>query len=121
MLLDNYILYIQTGLFIYLGLSIGYHVSRAFRDIESVLGEPGFVLWLRKALDNTIHHHDIGIMIIILCTGVYLWTDPLTRMNIAGFLFGVGFAAYWDDKHDAPPNQLITDALIVLKNIITRK
>ena len=106
---------IKLALIAYLGLCIGYHVVRAFRDIETQIGQPGFSVWLRGALDRAMHHHDIWIAGIIACICVYQWTTPFTNLNVAIFMVTMSFAAWWDDKHDAPPKELVTAFIHYLK------
>jgi hypothetical protein len=89
------------------GLSIGYHMAQAFRDIETRLGETGFIKWFREAVKQATHHYDIGLAGMITGISIYLWTSPFTRINIALFVFFMFLAAYWDDRADAPPQELI--------------
>jgi hypothetical protein len=104
-----------------LGLSIGYHMARAFRDIETYLGEPGFTKWFKEAFKQAAHHYDIGLAGMIIAINIYLWTNPFTRLNIALFIFFMFLAAYWDDRADAPPKELIRFAIKFLENKIIRR
>lgn len=115
------ILLIQTFIIAYYGLSVGYHIALAFRDIESKIGEPGFYKYLKLAIKQAVHHYDIGILFIIIAISFITETNPVTYFNIGVFLFGIGFAAYWDDKHDAPPKELVAEFIAIVKKWILKK
>ncbi|MBC2746253.1 MAG: hypothetical protein HF975_04455 [ANME-2 cluster archaeon] len=105
----------------FLGLSIGYHMSREFRDIETHIGEPGFTPWFIGALKKATQLHDLGLLGTILALSIYIPENPLTRTNSAIFLFFMFLAAYWDDRADAPPKDLINFSLDLLKKLLTGK
>ena len=109
----------QTVLLALLGLSIGYHMARAFRDIETHLGDPAFIKWFREAVRKATHHYDIGLAGMIAAISIFTHTNPVTWQNAGIFLFFMFLAAYWDDRADATPKELIVYAIQFIKKILS--
>jgi len=85
-----------------LGFSIGYFMSRGFKEIDhKVMETPWysrrspFTRWFVKQLLNVFHHFQIGILLIILS----YHTQGFAR----SLLWRFGAAMVLDDAKDIPP------------------
>jgi phage shock protein PspC (stress-responsive transcriptional regulator) len=103
------------------GLSLGYHISQAFREIETYIGQPAFRLWFIAALKKSTQRYDIGLAGMIAGISLYLNVSPLCRSNAAILLFFMFLAAYWSDRSDAPPTELIHFAFGFIRKLLSGK